>query len=520
MVFRKPYAFFIKNFRKFHILLIILCGYIYSKSLQVGTFNKEFLNYLSYDSYTEPISKLLSPLLYVFLFLTIAIFLILVIILKRKEKPWKLYLIPILEYIALFFIFSFITNFYNTYDGSLSTTTIRALNSFLSIAIFFQYPVFLILIIRILGLDLKKFNFSADQEFLELNQEDREEFEVNVNFDKNSIKRLIKKTKRTLGYIYEEHKYICNLIFTIIVIVILYKSYVYFGVEHKVIKENNTFNVNGYTMSINKSYYTTKDKTGNIIEDNSAFVILNISVINNGISRKFDGNDFHIISGANNYTFQGNTYSKLFSDIGNSFPLEKIKNGEKKNFALIFKVDKNINYKNFVLYYQEYKGNTSYLRKIKLDLVDVSKLEEEKKLKVTETLKYTDSLDVSKEFTYENISYSNSINYNIESCNKDNNCSIISKNYNVVNGYKALIIKFTSPDYEGGELIDFTKEYAKVNYIDTDGFYRSLSIVNLLENKDYLGKYLYIKVPDNIENMKEVNIVYTIRNKRYSYKIK
>ena len=516
MVFRKPYAFFIKNFRKFHILLIIMCGFIYSKTLQVSTFNKDFLTYLSYDAFLEPISKYLSPVLYIITFLTIIIFLILLIVLRRKQKPWKLYLVPVLEYVALAIIFYTITNFYNTYEGDFSTTTIRALNNFLSIATVPQYFVFLILIMRSLGLDIKNFNFSADEEFLELEQEDREEFEISVDFDKHSIKRNVKKLQRVLGYFYEEHKYICNVIFIILTGFALFRTYYYFGVSHKTIKENKVFNVNNYSMMINKSFYTDKDKSGNILEKNSAFVILNLSVLNNGASREFNGNDFHIVNGNKNYTFQGNTYSNDFSDIGNSFPTGKIKNGMQKNFALIFKVDKNLDYHNFILYYQEYKGNTSYLRKIKLNLENVSDIEDVKTLNITETLQ----MENKKEFTYESILFQDNANYNIESCDADDNCAIVTRNITTPIGSKVLLINFSSPDYEGKELMKLTTDYGKIKYKDNDGFYRELEITDCLANKDYLGKNLYIKVPSDLENMKEVSIVYTIRNKRYSYKIK
>lgn len=520
MVFRKPYAFFIKNFRKFHVLLIVMCGFIYSRSLQVSTFNKDFLTYLSYDSYLEPISKYLSPFLYIVIFLTIIVFLILLIVLRRKGKPWKLYLVPVIEYIALIIIFYTITNFYNTYEGDFSTTTIRALNNFLSIATFPQYLVFLILIMRTLGLDIKNFNFSADEEFLELDQEDREEFEINIDFDQNSIKRMLKRTQRSLGYFYEEHKYICNIIFMILAGFILFRTYYYFGVSHKTIKEDKVFNVNNYSMIINKSFYTDKDKAGNVLEKNSAFVVLNLSVLNNGASRVFDGNDFHVVNGNKNYTYQGNNYSNDFLDIGNSVPTGKLKNGMKKEFALVFKVDKNLNYKNFVLYYQEYKGNTSYLRKIKLNLENVSEIEETKDLNLTESLEVETPIEGKKEFTYESFLFQDVASYNIESCDSNNKCSIVMKNVNSPTGSKILVINFSSPDYEGTELMKFTTEYGKIKYMDKDGFYRELAITGVLANKDYLGKKLYIKVPSNLENMKEISLIYTIRNKRYSYKIK
>ncbi len=520
MVFRKPYAFFIKNFKKIHLVLIILCAFIYSKTIQVNTFNKDFLTYLSYDSYFEPISKYLNIYLYLIVLVVIVSFLILLIVLKRKQKPWKLYLIPILEYSVLIIIFMSISKFYNNYEGDFTTTTMRALNNFLSIATIPQYFVFLILFIRVLGLDIKNFNFSQDEEFLELDQEDREEFEISFDFDKHSIKRTLKKTKRELGYFYYEHKFICNIVFTILSIVIVYKTYYYFGVSHKTIKENQVFNVNNYSMRINQSFYTDKDQMGNVLEKDSAFVILNISVLNNGESREFDGYDFHIVNGSNNYTFQGNTYSNAFSDLGQSFPTGKLKRGSQKDFALVFKVDKNLNTKRFVLYYQQYKGTITYLRKIKLNLVDVSKIEETKKINISEPLQVETSTKENVEFTFEKVEFVTTANYNIESCNQDDYCSIVSKQINADEASKILLVNFSSSDYEGTELMKFSKEYGKIRYIDTDGFTKELAIDSFLTNKDYLGKYLYIKVPNKLETAKEVELIYTIRNKRYSYKIK
>lgn len=520
MVFRKPYAFFIKNFRRIHFVLIILCGFIYSRTLQLSSFNKDFITYLSYDPYFEPISKYLSILLYLAVILTIAGFLSIMIVLKRKDKPWKLYLIPVVEYVVLLIIYFYLGNFYNNYDGSFATTTIRALDNFLSIATVPQYVVFLILIIRIIGLDLKNFNFSADEEFLELDQGDREEFEISINFDKHAVKRNIKMIIRNLNYVYQEHKFICNVIVGIFCIIIVYKTYYYFGVSHKTIKEDKVFNVNNYSMIINKSFYTNKDKKGNIIEKDSAFVVLNISVVNNGASRKFDGNDFHIVNGSSNYTYQGNTYSDDFSDIGEVFPTGKMKNGEQRNFALIFKVNKKLDYKKFVLYYQEYKGNISYLRKIKLNLNNVEEIKASNPIAVGKELKITNPDKTEEEFTFESIEFRDNASYNIETCNQNDECSITTKSVNAPANNKILYIEFTSPDYEGTDLAKFTTNYGKIIYTDNNGFAKEYFPTNILANKDYLGKMLYIKVPSDMEGAKTIELIYTIRNRRYSYKIR
>ena len=56
-----------------------------------------------------------------------------------------------------------------------------------------QYVIFIIFGIRFLGIDLKKFGFKEDEEYLDIKEEDREEFEVNIEFDKDKITRNFKK---------------------------------------------------------------------------------------------------------------------------------------------------------------------------------------------------------------------------------------------------------------------------------------------------------------------------------------
>ena len=72
--------------------------------------------------------------------------------------------------------------------------------------IFPQYFTFIVLIIRILGLDLNKFDFKSDAEFLELSEDDRDEMEINIDIDKASFKRFFARLKRNTTYYYIEHK--------------------------------------------------------------------------------------------------------------------------------------------------------------------------------------------------------------------------------------------------------------------------------------------------------------------------
>ena len=72
---------------------------------------------------------------------------------------------------------------------------------------------------RLLGMDINKFHFTSDEEFLEMSEEDREQVEIRVKVDKNIFIRFYKRIARNLNYFYLEHKRICNTIFGIIIIV-------------------------------------------------------------------------------------------------------------------------------------------------------------------------------------------------------------------------------------------------------------------------------------------------------------
>lgn len=521
MVFRKPYAFLIKNFRKIHIALLILCGFIYYKTMQLDSFVSEFISYLTYDSYLESITKYTSPFFYLVTLLVIVITGSLIVLLRKKEKPWKLYLIPFLDYLLLMVIFYLIQQFFVSYEGSTSTTTIRAYQNFLLLLRIPQYITFLILGVRILGLDIRKFNFSNDKEFLELDQDDREEFEVSINFDKHALLRSIKKIQRVLGYFYEEHRYIMNVLFTVVVVIIIGNIFYYFGVEHKTIKEKQVLNANGYLIKINKSYFTNKDMAGNKLEVNSNFVILNLTVQNNGSKRTFDIENFHLVNQNHDYSQSGSTYVNNFKDLGNPYPTRKLNNGETVTFALIFKVSNKLPSDKFVLYYQQYKtGKNTYLRKIKIQLEDISNINNNAEKQIGQELVIKRPNQEEEKFTLESAEFKDQINYNIESCDANFDCRIAEELQQANPGRKIIEIPFVSPDFEGQELIDFSIKYGKIKYIDSEGITKEINVENALKNKEYLGKYLYINVPDEIANSNNITLIYTVRNQKYNYKIR
>ena len=112
MIIRKPYAFLIKNFKKIHIVLLLLSFYIASKLMDVLKFVGIFMKEGTYDTYANPVTDHISFGLNLSILIVIGFSIALILLLKHKNKPWKAYLIPLIEYTVLFFMLMVIKGFY------------------------------------------------------------------------------------------------------------------------------------------------------------------------------------------------------------------------------------------------------------------------------------------------------------------------------------------------------------------------------------------------------------------------
>lgn len=518
MIVRKPYAFLIKNFKKIHIFMFILCAYIYYKTVSLSSFIREFMDLFSYDSYNEPISKYTGFLPIFCILLLIASSVALIILLKHKNKPWKMYLILAAEYTALLIAFAFTASYFNSYSGSLETTGIRALRDIVFILTIPQYAVFIILGIRILGVDLNKFDFKSDSEYLELSDSDREEVEISLNLDKDSVKRTYRKLKRNLGYFYKEHRLVINIVILLLVAVIAYKSYVYIFITNKSYKQGDIINTNGYSLKINNSYYTDKDYKGDIVETNNSFVILDVTIKNNAKKRKVNFNRFHIMNRTYNHSPTNKTYETAFKDLGTTIEDLTLSSGEEKTLLLIYKVSAKEELDKFVLYYQELNGNDKHLRKIKLKLNNLSKINQEKPVELGDVMTI-DTPTMDEEFIFDEITITDTVSYGRKVCDNDS-CQVKEYQTSPVKGYKILKIEFSSNDFSGKDMIDFLSDYGKISYIDNSKTRKGLKIKNALDTLNYYGKYVYLKVPDNLATANEIKLIITARNNQYIYKLK
>ena len=174
MILRKPYAFLIKKFRLIHIVMSFMMVYLAYKT---GVAVKYFNDYISSDVILKSqASNYFNTIMFVIVILIVAFSAVVYYLLRYKKKPRMTYLVIIIGY-----LFSLVI-FYNSFSvfKELETTileakTIRLWRDLLTFCLYYQYIMTVIMLMRGLGFDIKKFNFTKDLHDLKLEEQDSED---------------------------------------------------------------------------------------------------------------------------------------------------------------------------------------------------------------------------------------------------------------------------------------------------------------------------------------------------------
>ena len=511
MVLRKPYALLIRYFQRIHLLLILISAYIFYKFSILQGFVRDFINTESYNAYYEPISNYINLPFFIALLAVIIISIVLIVLLIYKKKPWKIYLLPVIEYIFTIGLLIYITSYFNRYNELSELTGIMAAGDLLTIVYFPQFLIFILFGIRFLGIDLKRFGFKEDEEYLDINEEDREEFEINIEFDKDKITRLLKKFWRNVKYVYAEHKLICNTLIIIAVVSLSGYTYYYFGVLHRTYKEGNTFSANYYDITINSSYLTERESNGAYInkDSNNNYLIINLTVKNNASRRNINIDRFRVMNKSEQFRYSTKEYA-YFKDLGRSYDKNKeLETGDEVTFILVYKVPKDMDPNKYVLYYHDVTNNI-LLKKTKLSVKDVRDVKTVKEVNLNEQL----SLPTKDKLTITSAHLTTSTTYGAYSC-AGNSCGTKDLPLSVSKG-QILELSFASNNFDGESFVDFSSIYARIKYEDSNGKTKRITTTNIV-NQEYFGNYAYFRIPSDIAPNSKVDIIFTFRDQRYIY---
>ena len=327
MVLRRPYAFLIKYFRLIHLVITAILTYLAIKNrsiyyflnsvIETSTNRYEALEYVSYGS---------------FLIIILAIVLCFIIfwLLRYKDKPRRIYIFIIVGYIIIGIFILLLFNYMRTITSNvLDLKTIRLYRDILLITIAFQYLVILIMAIRALGFDIKRFDFNRDIQELNAEASDSEEIEINTQINTTNITRSINKQQREFTYYFKEHKIYIVTILVVIAIILIYKGYGLYNDKLKIYREKDyvgEYNI----LKVVDSYYHTANNTN--------YVIVSFDIYKYGKSERLNISNLELQVGRKKY-LPDKTICSKFNNLGNCYKKQYITSDE-TNYIVAYAVDK------------------------------------------------------------------------------------------------------------------------------------------------------------------------------------
>ena len=519
MIFRKPFAFFIKHFKLIHLILTICAIFLIIKTNHMLSFYLEYMELINLGSSTTISTDLFSPILLVCIVVMIFGSLLIATIMRNKKKPIMFYVVNMIIYVFLAGVYMFSYSTIENLDmGLVGIRTLKLLQDFLVISMMVQVLSVIILMIRTLGFDIKKFDFERDLEELQITSEDSEEVEINLEFDFDKLKRDIRKSIRHFKYVYVENKTTINIVALILTVIIGIVVYLHVGVYNRIYHENQFFKVTNYQMGVRESYLVNTNNQKEIISNNTIFVIINtqiqsyfdteIKFQSARISLKIKDHLFH----------HQKKYKGYFDDLGTV---------EKKNYLLVFEIPKEYQNEKMILKYSDYNNKEINITLHPNRFSDTKlynyhlgdKIEFKDSILGNSTLQITETL-IQDQFKNE-----------YEFCVTKSECipsyEYLTPTY-TGNGEKALLrIKGTVSIDENNrnenleDLYDFMKIYSKMIYI-IQGEEKEMHInwKQVKAKKKKEENTYYIEVPKELKDAEKIYIDFMVRDKEYKYAVK
>lgn len=517
MILRKPYAFLIKHFKIINLSLLLAVIFCLYQTLSLYSFVKDYLQLGIYNITLNPISNYINGYLYLSIIIILIISGILLFLLKRKDKPFLTYIYVLILIVVSAILLLYINNYF-VYEANkeFNRQMVLLIKDLILIDSFFYYPLIFVLVIRSLGIDLKSFGFYEDEAFVNADEEDREEFEVDVAFDKERYMRIIKNKIRYAKYFFLEHKLVILIILMVIILMGGYNFYKYFYVENKIYNLNEAFTSNYYRIKINNSYLTDKDYTGNLISSNNRFfVVIDADITNLANSRNFDATRLFLYVDED-YYIPTTRYNKSFSDMGTTYSNDiSIPSGKTQNFILVYEVDKPKDNANFLLKYQDLYSENNKMIRVRIKILDISSFKEKGKGSLNNDLVIPVNLDTQYKLNISNYEVVKEKKYTVESCYLYD-CPIYEKTLTASNGKMLLFLK-GSIGTNSQEFLSFIKKYGKVRYkVDDKEYLENVS----LKITNFRGNYAYLEVSEQLSNASSIELVFTIRTYQYIYRLK
>ena len=520
MVFKKPYAFFIKYFRLINLILSLLLIFItYKLNLLRQLVNNIYLGKVV--NYSTLKSDYIGFRMYLLIFIVIGILLSIILLFIRKKKPLYDYLYCVIYLIIVIIYLINVSNLFLTLDESVVEITTLKLYTDISFIIIVPMLYFLVkYVLIVIGFNLKKFNFSKD--IIELKQDEKDNEEVEVIFDKNTYKykRRIRRWFREFKYYYLENKFLINIILSIVTGVILISTFSVNMFRSNRVSVGRSFNAGSFNYKVGNVYETIYDLNYNIIKKDKKYVIVNVSVRNNiQESNSIDFKRIRLLYG-NEYVYATNYFNKFFYDLGTPYNKDIIKYGEMYNYILVFEVPNTYKSKRYTIKFYDkilYSNNDSKgsYKEVKVSAKRINEERNEEVLKLNENTLFDKKSYGSSNITISDFDIKYSYVYmednkSVVIRDKNVNNVLLILNYNLELDSKKDISKYFKDDKE------FFDKFITVSYKynNKDKIYSNVNVVGNVDGK------IMLSVPYEVMNASDIKVNIEFRDVKLVYELK
>ncbi len=521
MILKKPYAFFIKMFKPIHLVLALIVAYLIFLENRILTFLNGYM-YSSIDTSLKNIKgNLANNFIFIIPMLIIVLSLLILGVMFRKKKPVLFYFINIFIFIVSIIINLYVSNFLGVLEQSVvSIRIVKLMHDLLFINIMLQSVMFIFLIIRGMGINFKKFDFSNDISKFEINESDDEEFELDINIDLDENKRKRKKNLRYLKYTYIENKFIINIVLIIFVIILSLVIYGIIKVYYKNNKEGKIYSANTFSFGVNETLILNRDYSGRKLTDNY-LIVVNTSIASNYQDNILYLKDFSLKIG--NAVFKPVTdYAKSLIDIGNVYN-ETVLPFEYTNYLFVYEIPEKFKTSDMIFSY----SNEGKSIDIKLKPKEQQNSDIIVEKSIGEEMQFNESIgDIKFEINDFEIKDRYLVEYNY--CINDNDC-ILSKEYLVASineNFDKYILRLDinyndNSSLKLSDFYDLLEGFGSIQYkINDSWIVQSDNFEEIKSSKANMGNNIYIGVNSEVMNATNIKFVFNIRGSRYEYTIK
>lgn len=529
MILRKPYGFLIKHFKLIHLIMTIFMGIlIYQTNLLLEFFN-DFVSSQQAIVGNEVISFLFNNYSYLFSIIIVLISVIIFILMSFKDKPRLYYVFTITGYTLLIILYVYGVSTINKMQvGLVDERITRAIRDLFNIMFVFQIYSIFISFIRSIGLDVKKFDFNQDVHELNITDQDREEFEVNVEFDSHTLKRKLRRNFRNLKYYFIENKIMLLIVLgciaiisSVSIIISLLKNEVSYNV-------GQVFSPVNYNISILDSYVTDNDYRANKISgENESLVVVKFKIKTPNKTSKFVFGKL-ALQIDNNKFYHTNTYASKLTDIGNTYINQSLTDNYQE-FLLVYEIPSTLKNKSMKLVYTEqivtgmFKDETDDI-KVKINPTHLDKNHIEENVSIKQNYIIGTGLLEGHELKVNNFEIKSSFKINYNKCVSGNECykfyEIVKPNLSGISDKAVLKLDFdlVSPDNSNFDVKSLITQFGNIEY-EIDGVKKTNAINKVINTTRNDGNY-YFEVKKEILKSNKITLVIQARNDVYRFKLK